>query len=49
MVVRGIFFAQGVSPLVEINRNKNAAICKDILENNLLSYAEETMLQDWRF
>jgi len=27
----------------------NAAIYKDILEKNLITYAEETMPQDWIF
>ena len=27
----------------------NAAIYKDILENNWLSYAEKPMAQNWRF
>ena len=44
-----IFSAQGLGLLVEINRILNADIYKDILENNLLSYAEETMPQNWRF
>ena len=45
----GIFSAQEVDSLIKINRNMNAAIYKDILENNLLSYAGETMPQNWRF
>lgn len=49
VMVWGVFSAQGVSPLVQINGNMNAAIYKDILENNLLTYAEETMPQDWIF
>ena len=27
----------------------NTAVYKDILQKNLLSYAEETMPQNWRF
>jgi len=42
-MVWGVFSAQGVSPLVEINGIMNAAIYKDILEKNLITYAEETM------
>lgn len=49
VMVWGIFSAQGVGPLVEINGNMNAAIYKDILEKNLLTYAEETMPQNWIF
>lgn len=49
VMVWGVFSAQGVGPLVEINGNMNAAIYKDILERNLLAYAEETMPQDWIF
>lgn len=49
VMVWGVFSAQGVGPLVEINGNMNAAIYKDILEKNLLTYAEETMPQDWIF
>jgi len=43
VTVWGVFSAQGVGPLVEINGIMNAAIYKDILEQNLLTYAEETM------
>ena len=43
-MVWGIFYAQGVGLLVEINGNMNATIYKDNSENNL-SYAEKTMPQ----
>jgi len=49
VTVWGVFSAQGVGPLVEINGIMNAAIYKDILEQNLLTYAEETMPQNWIF
>lgn len=49
-MIWGVFSVQGVGPLVEINRNtKYAAIYKDILEKNLLTYAKKTMPQDWIF
>jgi len=48
-MVWGIFSAQGVGPLVEIIGTMNAAIYKDILRKNLLTYAEEKMPQDWIF
>jgi len=42
-----VFSAQGVGlAFVEI---MNAAIYKDILEQNLLTYAEKTMSQNWIF
>jgi len=46
VTVWGIFSAQGVGPLVEINGIMNAAIYKDILEQNLLTYAEKIMPQN---
>lgn len=49
VMVWGVFSAQGVGPLVEINGNMNATIYKDILEKNLLTYTEETLSQDWIF
>lgn len=49
VMVWGVFSAQGVGPLVEINENMNVDIYKDILEKNLLTYAEETLPQDWMF
>jgi len=49
VTVWGVFSAQGIGPLVEINGIMNAAIYKDILEQNLLIYAEETMPQNWIF
>ena len=48
-MIWGIFSAQGVGLLVEINGNMSATFYKDTLENYLLSYVEETMLQNWRF
>ena len=48
-MVWGTSYAQGVSPLVKINENMNGAIYKDISENNLLSYAEKTLLQNLIF
>lgn len=49
VMIWGIFSAQGVGPLVEINGTMNAAIYRDILDKNLLTYAEEKMPQDWIF
>jgi hypothetical protein len=40
VMVWRIFSAQGVCPLAEIIGNINAAIYKDILRKNLLTYAE---------
>lgn len=43
VMIWGIFSAQGVGTFVEINGTMNAAIYRDILDKNLLTYAEEKM------
>lgn len=49
IMVWGIFSGFGIGPIVEINGIMNAAIYKNILNNNLLPYCETNLSPGWIF
>ena len=49
VMVWGVFSAQGLGPLVQIEGIMDRFLYRDILENNLLTYADRMMPQNWTF